>query len=576
MPISTTFDPYYKWLGIPRTEQPPNHYRLLGINLYESDTEVIESASDQRMDYLRTFQNGPVVDESQHLLNQIASARLCLLNPKRKLEYDNALRLQQASRIQPSVCIDQMAGFLAGPPLSPGRPSFESQGWNDVEKAPTILLPRATTPAAPQPTDGAPDAVELEELGIDAPIALFPKRARLPPAIRLFGPLLSTVLVAAGLIFLSKVRESIDAVRPIDGQPHVARIEGSSHGQPAQQPPSKGIAGVSPSSDKSAILARPRGADIPPAGNQSADDDSANPLIQRPAAPSEEMSPAPAVAPPGDSNTQPSTSSRLPAPAQKSQQASIREIHDVMREEFAAASTAGGERLLAQELEKLAAETVDDAAMRYALFSQAVEAAIRADDIRLSDTLVTRLTTLYDVDAWELRLEMFARLLEETATAEARAALVEQAMQLAERAVGEDRYDAALKFAELAVSGSALLGDKTVQDRAVACDKNIARLQAADVKANLALDRLQQQPDDPAANLIVGRFRCFDKQDWQSGLRFLVRGGDTELQKLAEQELNEPSSPAEQMKLANAWWDFAERTSTKADRLSGQSIRLHA
>jgi hypothetical protein len=121
-----------------------------------------------------------------------------------------------------------------------------------------------------------------------------------------------------------------------------------------------------------------------------------------------------------------------------------------------------------------------------------------------------------------------------------------------------------------------LLGDKTVQDRAVACDKNIARLQAADVKANLALDRLQQQPDDPAANLIVGRFRCFDKQDWQSGLRFLVRGGDTELQKLAEQELNEPSSPAEQMKLANAWWDFAERTSTKADRLSGQSIRLHA
>ena len=27
------FDPYRKWLGIPPQEQPPNHYRLLGIGL---------------------------------------------------------------------------------------------------------------------------------------------------------------------------------------------------------------------------------------------------------------------------------------------------------------------------------------------------------------------------------------------------------------------------------------------------------------------------------------------------------------------------------------------------------------
>jgi hypothetical protein len=25
------FDPYHVWLGIPPHEQPPNHYRLLGI-----------------------------------------------------------------------------------------------------------------------------------------------------------------------------------------------------------------------------------------------------------------------------------------------------------------------------------------------------------------------------------------------------------------------------------------------------------------------------------------------------------------------------------------------------------------
>ena len=41
------FDPYRKWLGIPPQEQPPNHYRLLGIGLFESDFDVISNASDR-------------------------------------------------------------------------------------------------------------------------------------------------------------------------------------------------------------------------------------------------------------------------------------------------------------------------------------------------------------------------------------------------------------------------------------------------------------------------------------------------------------------------------------------------
>ena len=27
------FDPYFKWLGIPKADQPPHGYRLLGIEL---------------------------------------------------------------------------------------------------------------------------------------------------------------------------------------------------------------------------------------------------------------------------------------------------------------------------------------------------------------------------------------------------------------------------------------------------------------------------------------------------------------------------------------------------------------
>ena len=64
-----TFDPYHKWLGIPPKEQPPNHYRLLGITLFEADREVIEAAANRQMSYLQELSSGAEqIDEAQKLL----------------------------------------------------------------------------------------------------------------------------------------------------------------------------------------------------------------------------------------------------------------------------------------------------------------------------------------------------------------------------------------------------------------------------------------------------------------------------------------------------------------------------
>ena len=39
------FDPYHKWLGIPKDQRPPTFYQLLGITPGEEDVEVIEEAA---------------------------------------------------------------------------------------------------------------------------------------------------------------------------------------------------------------------------------------------------------------------------------------------------------------------------------------------------------------------------------------------------------------------------------------------------------------------------------------------------------------------------------------------------
>ena len=92
--MAENFDAYHVWLGIPPEDQPPNHYRLLGIRPFESNPDVIDNMADQRMTHLRTFQSGKNSKHSQKLLNEVAAARLCLLGKTTKQEYDRRLRAE--------------------------------------------------------------------------------------------------------------------------------------------------------------------------------------------------------------------------------------------------------------------------------------------------------------------------------------------------------------------------------------------------------------------------------------------------------------------------------------------------
>jgi hypothetical protein len=101
--MAENFDPYHRWLGISPKDQPPNHYRLLAIDVFEDDPDVIANAADQRMAHVRSFQVGQHSALSQRLLNEIAAARICLLNAARKAEYDGRLRAELAQAAVPAA-----------------------------------------------------------------------------------------------------------------------------------------------------------------------------------------------------------------------------------------------------------------------------------------------------------------------------------------------------------------------------------------------------------------------------------------------------------------------------------------
>ncbi len=82
------FDPYHRWLAIPKDQRPPTYYQLLGIAPDETDTEVIEEAALRQTSHVRLYQTGPQASECTAILNELGQARATLLNPEKRKQYD--------------------------------------------------------------------------------------------------------------------------------------------------------------------------------------------------------------------------------------------------------------------------------------------------------------------------------------------------------------------------------------------------------------------------------------------------------------------------------------------------------
>lgn len=144
--MEPAFDPYHIWLGIPKVDQPPHHYRLLGLAAFENSREVIEGAADRQMAYVRGQASGKHAAVTQKLLNEISAARVCLLNAEKKAAYDAELK----QRLAPKTALP-VAG--AAKPIATAIP---------VAAPLQMAKPIAPAPIVPSPLASHDDADETE------------------------------------------------------------------------------------------------------------------------------------------------------------------------------------------------------------------------------------------------------------------------------------------------------------------------------------------------------------------------------------------------------------------------------
>lgn len=202
--MSDSFNGYHVWLGIPLSEQPPNHYRLLGISIFESDLDVIDHAADRQMAHVRTFQAGRNGALSQQILNELASARVCLLSPEKKAEYDRALRAKlSAAPVIAAVPVGKAVPVTpVAQPITPptAKPVTLPAATPIAAKAAVPVKAAGKSPVAAsnaaQPVIAKPDAAPQLSDDDEDPFGLRAASGRRPVATKASGSLFDDAEIA--------------------------------------------------------------------------------------------------------------------------------------------------------------------------------------------------------------------------------------------------------------------------------------------------------------------------------------------------------------------------------------------
>lgn len=513
---SKTFDPYHKWLGIRPEEQPANYYRLLGIALFEDDADAIAGAADQRMAHVRSFQTGNYAALSQRILNEIAAARVCLLTPQKKTAYDQAL---QARFTPPS------------PPVMPpmvvetdGIPDmgFATAHRNQHKKSTPFWMPWAFV--------GVGGLVAVIILTVIAKSGRDEQAVAKTPTTTMPQPI-------SPKSELKKVEPKVEAKpqpkdrEKVDSEP-IADAPSSEKTEPAED------------SDPLPEVKAPNGAEVRRTVNPKL-------VVHDNSAPLPEAE-TPKTKEPAKPQPEQPFKEKLPIPDDAAQEKVMATIRDIYKDDYKDRTA------LANKLFQRATET-QDTAERFVLLYEAKSLASETWQGKLAFDVIDVIAKEYEISGPSLKVEVFEQVVKKPRISpEQKIAIAKAALEVIDEAIGEDKFDVAKKAGRIASQLVRQTNNKDLLQEIVAKGKDVGTAAKAYADAQKAMATLKGIPDDPEANLIVGKYLCFNKGNWKKGLPMLAKGSDDTFKALATKDIAGAANANEQVKLGDAWWDVAK------------------
>jgi hypothetical protein len=276
------------------------------------------------------------------------------------------------------------------------------------------------------------------------------------------------------------------------------------------------------------------------------------PVINPQAAPSPETTVA--NPPPPAASTAPVL---LRVPSENELVDAKRRIDQLYEAEFSAAKTPGKKLDLAESLIATALEEKSDHAGQFQLLTIARDLAIEGHDFQLACQAIGQLGSLFYIDPMQMMVTAAGACRGPGLPNFDRRLLCLQVQGLVPKLIAAGRFDLVATVDEIShsVASSASDGSLVRQMRHAAEAHAAARVIYDSLE--VARQKLRAKPTDPDSNTVIGRYNCFELNDWKTGLAMLAMGSDRQLKDLASAELNGPPESLTDS-FANQWWDIAE------------------
>jgi hypothetical protein len=529
------FDPYEKWLRIPKDQRPIDYFLLLSIDRDESDPDVIRDAARRQAVRVTPNKDGPHAKDCARLLKEIEQGRDILLNPEKRKAYNAKLRKVSDEEVTDVEVVEDEEVVAA---------EVVEEEVDDTEEAPPRRAP-ARKAAGKKPAraeveeDDEEDEPQRRAAGKNKGPAKRSKKASQPEEKSktwLWVSLSAAVLLLAGggvtAFLMTRSKKTDSPAAP------------SSSMASAQNPhsPLPGSSGAPKDS--------PQPKDPPKDSAKEAPKDPPKP----PPEPPKPAPPPPTLARPAVAKAR-SQVAKLPVPDAAAQEKAEKALKETYKTDYA--KTKPEDMLaLAAKLLQPGRENRADPAAWFVLLREARDLAVRAFHPRLAIESVNEIDRWFQIDAFAMKLDMLAKVSE---SAEGAKAAARTALAQVETALDADNYPVALRLIDAAETAARKGKPDERQLAQIASRRSQVQGYAELYKVvATAREKLRTAPADADANLLMGKHLCLFKGRWDEGLPLLAKAGTDDHAALARQDLTPPADVKAQVAAGDGWWKLSE------------------
>lgn len=250
---------------------------------------------------------------------------------------------------------------------------------------------------------------------------------------------------------------------------------------------------------------------------------------------------------------------RAPSPTPDVQKAKLAELKEIYKSEFDSATKPANREAFVEFLMTTASKVKSDPDAQFVLYREAYDRALALKDFSQAAKVIDAIEGSFEVDPFRLRTHLLTQASPAARQPADRFVVARCALELAEAAISRKRVAEAQKLANIAEVHVKLVPDpqfrSQAQSQLTEIDKAVA--QAAPIER--AEKTLQNDPDSPEANLVLGKYRCLTEGDWETGLPMLAKCSDGPLSSVARLDLTAAEQGTPPAAIGDEWFEIAKK-----------------